>query len=142
MGYPLDLDEYDEQRLAGELELRQGRRSQGLCDYCGREPDTNPCKFPERHRGALAIREQDMAALAEVGEELKRARAKFPAMHSGHEGWAAIKEELDELWDHIRSWKGEAYGAEARKEAIQVAAMGVRFASDICPIDQDNDEQS
>jgi len=66
-------------------------------------------------------------------EELKRARAKFGNFNSGHEGWAAIKEELDELWDHIRAWKGDAYGAEARKEAIQVAAMGIRFATDCCP---------
>ncbi len=143
MGYPLSLDERDEQKLIDELVLRRTRRSNGLCDYCGREPDTPPCKFPGRHHGALVIREQDMAALAEVGEELKRARTKFQPFNSAHEGYSVILEEVEELWEIVRMKKQHRTRSQMREEAIQVAAMGIRFASDICPVGQDaNDEQS
>lgn len=49
MGYPLDLDEYEEERLIEEINRRVRLQEQGLCDYCERSPDTDPCKFPERH---------------------------------------------------------------------------------------------
>ena len=58
-------------------------------------------------------------------EELKRAREKFPNFHNQHEGYAIIKEELDELWDDVKTNKN------AQKEAIQVAAMAVRFIVDL-----------
>jgi hypothetical protein len=49
VSYPLDLDEYDEERLLAELRLREERRLAGRCDYCNRPPTTPACKFPERH---------------------------------------------------------------------------------------------
>jgi len=51
MSYSLDLDEYDESRLVGEITRRKRLRAKGLCDYCERTPNTNPCKFPSRHLG-------------------------------------------------------------------------------------------
>jgi len=51
-------------------------------------------------------------------------------MNSPHEGYAVILEELDELWEHVRDDTGR--GVEARKEAIQVAAMGLRYALNLC----------
>ena len=56
MSYRLDLDEQDEAKLVGEIERRQGLRARGLCDYCERKPDTNPCKFPGRHRRAEEVK--------------------------------------------------------------------------------------
>jgi hypothetical protein len=50
MSYRLDLDEYPEKTLREELRNRKKARRKGLCDYCGRAPDTTPCKFPERHK--------------------------------------------------------------------------------------------
>lgn len=41
--------------------------------------------------------EQDI--IAQVQSELNKAQAKFPEFHSMHEGYAVIKEELDEVWD-------------------------------------------
>lgn len=72
------------------------------------------------------------AAFGELAAELQRARAKFPAFNSGHEGWAIIKEELDELWTEVRSNQATA-GRNDRmtKEAIQVAAMAIRFVIDM-----------
>ena len=49
MSYPMDLDEYSEDRLLGEMESRMRMRHRGVCDYCARRPTTPSCKFPERH---------------------------------------------------------------------------------------------
>lgn len=70
------------------------------------------------------------AALAQVKTELLRAMTKHPPMHSAHEGHSVIREELDELWDHVKLDSGD--GHEAKKEALQIAAMGLRYALDIC----------
>lgn len=41
-------------------------------------------------------------AIDEVAEEVDRAREMFPDLHSPHEGWAVIREEVDELWDEVK----------------------------------------
>ena len=66
----------------------------------------------------------------EIAEEVERAERKHKPMNSPHAGYAVILEELDELWEHVRNDTGR--GAEARKEAIQVAAMGLRYALNLC----------
>lgn len=68
--------------------------------------------------------------LAQVQREYQDARAKHVRMRSRHEGWAIIKEELDELWDEVR--KKHPTVNEMRKEAIQVAAMAVAYALEVC----------
>jgi len=66
--------------------------------------------------------------LAEIKEELIRARDKYNGFNSNHEGYAAIKEELDELWTEIKS---EDPSLESlHREAIQIAAMAVMFVQD------------
>ncbi len=68
----------------------------------------------------------------EVLNELQRAREAFPAFHSAHEGWAVIKEELDELWDEVRTnQKVPGRYGRMEREAIQVAAMAIRFVIDM-----------
>lgn len=69
-------------------------------------------------------------ALHQVETELVRAVSKFPAMQSAHEGWAVIKEELDELWDEVK--KKEPSRSNMAHEATQVAAMAIRFLMDVC----------
>ena len=72
------------------------------------------------------------AVVSLVLEELSRARTKFPAgFHSGHEGYAVIQEELDELWQDVK--RDRAF--EAACEAIQVAAMALRFIDDCVGFD-------
>ena len=53
--------------------------------------------------------------LEAVRAELAFAMAKFKPMRSGHEGYAIILEELDELWQEIK----HGTEANARKEAVQ-----------------------
>ena len=69
--------------------------------------------------------------LAGVRKELARALTKHPTgFHSGHEGWAVILEEVQELFDEVKIDKGG--DVSGCKEAIQVAAMGVRYVLDVC----------
>jgi hypothetical protein len=66
-----------------------------------------------------------------VMAELERAQQNFPPMHSEHEGFAILKEEVDELWDEIKKSPSKRDKAKLRAEAIQVAAMALRFISDL-----------
>lgn len=68
--------------------------------------------------------------LGELREEVGKARAQHAPMNSPHEGWAVIREELDpELWEHVCGDTGRS--SAARKEALQVAAMGIRYILDL-----------
>jgi len=80
--------------------------------------------LPE-HQRIIAI---DLV-LARVRHEIIRAIKKHGPMTSPHEGYAVLLEEVDELWDHVK--RDTAYSPEAMKEAIQVAAMGVRYVADL-----------
>lgn len=61
-----------------------------------------------------------------VAREYCRATEQYCSFSSAHEGYAVILEELDELWEAVKKSNTE----EAIKEAIQVAAMAVRFVID------------
>ena len=68
----------------------------------------------------------------DVRSELQRAMELFPPFHSAHEGWAVIKEEMDELWEIVRFRQdAPARNKLLREEAIQVAAMALRFLIDM-----------
>lgn len=72
------------------------------------------------------------SALEDVAAELARARAKFPrVLISAHEGYAVLREEVDELWDDVKGNEPDRV-ARMRAEAVQVAAMAVRFIEDVC----------
>lgn len=68
-------------------------------------------------------------ALSEVRAELIEAVAKFPPFRSGHEGYAVMLEEMDELWEAVRSKRFSK--KDQYNEAMQVAAMAIRFMVDI-----------
>jgi len=70
--------------------------------------------------------------LAQVGGEVASAEAKWPAMNSAHEAYAVLAEEMDELWSHVKTNQKRRDLPEMRHEAIQVAAMAVRFVREIC----------
>lgn len=72
------------------------------------------------------------ADIALVAAEVKNARANWPAFNSAHEGYAVLLEEVDELWDHIKTNQKRRDLPAMRKEAMQVAAMALRFMGDCC----------
>jgi len=67
-----------------------------------------------------------------VMAEIRSSREKWPAMHSAHEGYAIILEELDELWQHVKTNQKHRNLPEMKKEAIQLAAMAISFAAEVC----------
>jgi hypothetical protein len=81
--------------------------------------------------GLPAIEELDRA-LTEVGSEVIDARANWPPFNSAHEAFAVLSEEHAELWEHVRTKQSRRDLAAMRKEAIQVAAMAIRFATEVC----------
>lgn len=68
-------------------------------------------------------------ALKLIKKELENAQVKFSEFNSRHEGYAVILEELDELWDNI---KNNLPIEPVKSEAVQVAAMALRFLIDCC----------
>lgn len=63
-------------------------------------------------------------------KEAVRAKRLYSGdFHSAHEGFAVLKEEVDELWDEVRC---RVIDRDAlRKECIQVGAMASRFLVDL-----------
>lgn len=66
-----------------------------------------------------------------VHNELVSAMEEFPAFNSAHEGYSVILEEMDELWEHVKTNAKRRDREAMQKEAIQVAAMAMRFAVDV-----------
>lgn len=64
--------------------------------------------------------------LDEVAAELDRAK-KFKPFNSAHEGYAVLLEEVDELKEQVWMNQTKRDLDKMRKEAIQVAAMAVKF---------------
>jgi hypothetical protein len=83
------------------------------------------------------------ALLHELDNEVNAAVAKHAPMHSHHEAYAVILEELDEYWDQVKLWPKAHSSIEMRKELLHVAAMALRAIMDlhltaaVVPIDAD-----
>jgi hypothetical protein len=67
----------------------------------------------------------------EIDTELSKARNGHAPQNSAHEGYAVLLEEVDELWDEVKKNGRIRDAAKMRKEAIQVAAMAIRFIQDV-----------
>jgi hypothetical protein len=71
-------------------------------------------------------------ALEEVALEVRNATSNWPPMNSMHEAYGVLLEEVDELWEHVKTKQRNRNLHAARKEAMQVAAMAIRFMLDVC----------
>lgn len=72
------------------------------------------------------------ATLLAVRIELELARRRYKPFNSAHEGYAVLLEEVDELWEEVRKQRSKRDTARLRAEAVQVAAMALRFILDVC----------
>lgn len=64
-----------------------------------------------------------------VTDELDRSRAKHPASQTSYHGaYAVLLEEVDEVWDLVKSQKPTE--EDLLKELVHVAAMAARFAEE------------
>lgn len=79
--------------------------------------------------------------LAEVKDELLKARIAHEPMHNAHEAHSVILEELDEYWELVKLNPNKLGSDERRedrlhcmrKELIQIAAMAIRAIQDTLP---------
>jgi NTP pyrophosphatase (non-canonical NTP hydrolase) len=71
-------------------------------------------------------------ALKQIETEYHRANDLYSDLHSNHEAYAVIKEEMDELWDEIKKNKGTKGNNQIRHELIQIGAMVVRYLDNLC----------
>lgn len=65
-------------------------------------------------------------------KEALDASMRWPKFNSAHEGFAILKEEVDELWDQVKLNQTKRDPYAMCKEALQVAAMAIRFAAEVC----------
>lgn len=61
----------------------------------------------------------------EIAAEATRAATIHAPLHSPHEAISVIREEFEELWDHVKADTGLT--KDARKEAVQLGAMALRY---------------
>lgn len=74
------------------------------------------------------------ATCDEVYNEVIRAKGLFPTdFINQHEGYAVCLEEVDELWEEVKKNQRHYDLVAQRKEAIQAAAMFIRFATELTP---------
>jgi hypothetical protein len=69
---------------------------------------------------------------ADIKQELIRATQGNGAFNSAHEGYAVLLEEVDELWDEVKLKRKLRDKTKMKAEAVQIAAMAIRFIHDIC----------
>lgn len=77
----------------------------------------------------------------DIYEEMADASSKFKPFNSGHEGFAVLKEEVDELWEAVKLNKKRHPERDElmEKECIQVGAMALQFLHDICSKEEHHD---
>jgi hypothetical protein len=85
-----------------------------------------------RIKRAVIVEADEEGLLTSILSELRCARINWPAFNSAHEGFAVLDEERDELWEHVKTNQKRRDLVAMRKEAIQVAAMAMRFALEVC----------
>jgi len=96
----------------------------------GKEPSKLPAGAGRAAPHGSALIDRIDSVLFALRHELLKACKKHAPMHSPHEGHSVIREELDELWDHVKRDTGRSH--EAKEEALQIAAMGIRYVLDLC----------
>lgn len=75
--------------------------------------------------------------IEQIEAEANAAKEKYGAFNSTHEGYAVLKEEVDELWEVIKRNTERHYGVPVVKaaklipELIQISAVALRMATEL-----------
>ena len=65
-------------------------------------------------------------------EIANKAMNEHDCYHSAHEGYAILLEEVNELWAHVIQKPKNRCLSSMQIEALQIAAVAIRFASEVC----------
>jgi hypothetical protein len=57
--------------------------------------------------------------------------SKHASLHSHHEAYAVILEEVDEYWAEVKRWPRSHDPVEMKKELLHVASMALRAIIDL-----------
>ena len=75
---------------------------------------------------------EEVRALQLIAREYIVATQQHPTgMRSAHEGYAVLKEEVDELWDEVKKKQSLRSQDKLMNEAVQCGAMALRFLVDV-----------
>lgn len=101
------------------------------CQTCGHTDGGEPrTTSPSPPKGATSDAQARIDWLAtRAARELESALGKFDSFNSPHEGLAVIWEEFEELKRHV--WENTARYSDAMDEAVQIAAMALRYVHDL-----------
>jgi len=77
----------------------------------------------------MELHEKNNDWMALIKKEYERANIKHKMFTSTHQGYGVLLEEVDELWNEIKQNSSKDLMA---KEAIQVAAMALKFLESLC----------
>ena len=79
---------------------------------------------------AISLKRTQRGIAELIIDEAQTAASRFAPFNSHHEGFAVLKEEVDELWDEVKRKSPDK--EKLKREAIQVGAMALRFIHDLC----------
>lgn len=131
------LDKLGRRGISGRLVQSEHEQDADDGTEVGAQATPSPATQPVPESGDERYQRQ-RGAIDEIVQEVKdalyHAITKHRGMNSPHEGYAVIKEELEELWDEIKADGGGRDDA-SREEALQVAAMAIRYVLDLDPSD-------
>lgn len=99
---------------------------QPLWIKCGCKEPTSEA-MQEMHRDELLS-----SIIWDMRQELNQAMKNWPAYNSAHEGLAVLQEEVHELAMHVYTKQKNRDLDAMKKEALQVAAVAIRFAAEVC----------
>lgn len=75
---------------------------------------------------------KEITILNKIHSEYERANSIHPLFNSLHEGYAVLREEVDELWDEIKKKPSRVNPNRINEEAIQVSAMAMKIIISHC----------
>lgn len=76
----------------------------------------------------------DATFAIKVRDELSKALENYGPVHSAHEGYAVLLEEVDELWEIVRQHPLNRDIEAMKKECIQISAMAYKIYNDCCEV--------
>lgn len=76
--------------------------------------------------------------IRQIIPDYNQAILKNPPFNSPHEGWAVLKQGVDQLWEEVKKNKNSRSIESMRKEATFIGATVMRFLIELCNEENQN----